>query len=195
MRWIGQARRAFDMMCERALSRFSHGSLLSDKQMIQDFIAETKMEIEATKLLCMYAAWHMDEHGSSASRLEIAMIKVYGTRMLYNAIDRAIQVHGALGYTTDLPLEEMYRVARASRLVDGADEVHKMTIAPPGVEGLRGRRRSAVGARAHSSGRGRGAVRPPPRRVDGQPLAACRRVGSRVRPARTGCRDRGRPRW
>ena len=57
------------------------------------------------------------------------MIKVYGTTMLYNAIDRAIQVHGALGYTTDLPLEEMYRMARASRLVDGADEVHKVTIA------------------------------------------------------------------
>lgn len=129
MRWIGQARRAFDMMCERSLSRYSHGSILSDKQMIQDMIAESKIEIEATKMLCMYAAWHMDMHGASASRVEIAMIKVYGTRMLYNVIDRAIQVHGALGYTTDLPLEEMYRNARASRLVDGADEVHKVTIA------------------------------------------------------------------
>jgi len=129
MRWIGQARRAFDMMCERALSRYSHGSLLSDKQMVQDFIASTKMEIEATKMLCMYAAWHMDNYGASASRVEIAMIKVYGTQTLFNAIDRAIQVHGALGYTADLPLEEMYRMARASRLVDGADEVHKVTIA------------------------------------------------------------------
>ena len=129
MRWIGQARRAFDMMCERALSRYSHGSLLADKQMVQDFIATTKMEIEATKMLCMYAAWCMDTRGASASRVEIAMIKVYGTQMLFNAIDRAIQVHGALGYTTDLPLEEMYRMARASRLVDGADEVHKVTIA------------------------------------------------------------------
>lgn len=129
MRWIGQARRAFDMMCERSLSRFSHGSLLSDKQMVQDFIASTKIEIEAAKMLCMHAAWHMDTHGASASRVEIAMIKVYGTQMLFNAIDRAIQVHGALGYTADLPLEEMYRMARASRLVDGADEVHKVTIA------------------------------------------------------------------
>ncbi len=129
MRWIGQARRAFDMMCERSLSRFSHGSLLSDKQMVQDFIANTKIEIEAAKMLCMHAAWHMDTHGASASRVEIAMIKVYGTQMLFNAIDRAIQVHGALGYTADLPLEEMYRMARASRLVDGADEVHKVTIA------------------------------------------------------------------
>ena len=128
MRWIGQARRAFDMMCERALSRTSHGSLLADKQMIQDMIAETKMEIEATKLLCMHAAWHMDLHGASASRTEIAMIKVYGTRMLYNAVDRAIQVHGSLGFSGDVPLENMYRQARASRLVDGADEVHKVTI-------------------------------------------------------------------
>ena len=115
-------------MGERALARSAHGSLLADKQMIQDMIAETKMEIEATKLLCMHAAWHMDRHGASASRTQIAMIKVYGTRMLYNAIDRAIQVHGALGYSADLPLEGMYRHARASRLVDGADEVHKVTI-------------------------------------------------------------------
>jgi acyl-CoA dehydrogenase len=129
MRWIGQARRAFDMMCERALSRYSHGSLLAEKQMIQDFIAESLIDIESAKMLCMNAAWHMDQYGASKSRTEIAMIKVYGTKMLYNVIDRAIQVHGALGYTTDLPLEEMYRNARASRLVDGADEVHKVTIA------------------------------------------------------------------
>jgi acyl-CoA dehydrogenase len=129
MRWIGQARRAFDMMCERALSRYSHGSLLAEKQMVQDFIAESLIDIETAKMLCMKAAWHMDQYGASKSRTEIAMIKVYGTRMLYNVIDRAIQVHGALGYTTDLPLEEMYRNARASRLVDGADEVHKVTIA------------------------------------------------------------------
>ena len=129
MRWLGQARRAFDMMCERALSRYSHGSLLAEKQMMQDFIAESLIDIETAKMLCMKAAWHMDKHGASRSRVEIAMIKVYGTKMLYNVIDRSIQVHGALGYTTDLPLEEMYRNARASRLVDGADEVHKVTIA------------------------------------------------------------------
>ena len=129
MRWIGQAQRAFEMMCERALSRDSHGSKLADKQMIQDFIAETRIEIESTRLLCLYAAWHMDQFGSSASRVEIAMIKVHGTKMLYNAIDRAIQVHGALGYSADLPLEEMYRMARAARILDGPDEVHKVTIA------------------------------------------------------------------
>jgi acyl-CoA dehydrogenase len=121
MRWIGQARRAFDMLCERAISRYSHGSLLAEKQMVQDFVAESLIDIETAKMLCMKAAWHMDKYGSSRSRTEIAMIKVYGTRMLHNVIDRAIQVHGALGYTTDMPLEEMYRWARASRLVDGAD--------------------------------------------------------------------------
>ncbi len=129
MRWIGQSQRALDMMCERALSRFAHGSLLAEKQMVQDFIAETRIDIASARLLCLHAAWHMDKHGSSASRTEIAMIKVYGTKMLFNAIDRAIQVHGALGYSADMPLEEMYRNARASRLVDGADEVHKVSIA------------------------------------------------------------------
>ena len=96
--------------------------------MIQDFIAESYFDIETAKLLCMKAAWHMDQVGASRSRVEIAAIKVYGTKMLYNVIDRAIQVHGALGYTTDIPLEEMYRNARASRLVDGADEVHRTTL-------------------------------------------------------------------
>ncbi|MXW59271.1 MAG: acyl-CoA dehydrogenase [Acidimicrobiia bacterium] len=129
MRWIGQSQRALDMMCERALSRFAHGSLLAEKQMVQDFIAETRIDIASARLLCLHAAWHMDKHGSSASRTEIAMIKVYGTKMLFNAIDRSIQVHGALGYSADMPLEEMYRNARASRLVDGADEVHKVSIA------------------------------------------------------------------
>ncbi len=135
MRWIGQSQRALDMMCERALSRFAHGSLLADKQMVQDFIAETRIDIASARLLCLHAAWHMDKHGSSASRTEIAMIKVYGTKMLYNAIDRSLQVHGSLGYSADMPLEEMYRNARASRLVDGADEVHKVSIARRTLKG------------------------------------------------------------
>ena len=135
MRWIGQSQRALDMMCERALSRFAHGSLLAEKQMVQDFIAETRIDITSARLLCLHAAWHMDKHGSSASRTEIAMIKVYGTKMLYNAIDRSIQIHGALGYSADMPLEEMYRNARASRLVDGADEVHKVSIARRTLKG------------------------------------------------------------
>ena len=134
MRWLGQSRRAFDMLCERALSRFTHGSLLAEKQMIQDWIAESYAEMQAARLLTLQAAWKMDQlheagrHHSDA-RVEIAMIKFWGAKVLYNVIDRAIQVHGSLGYTTDLPLESMYRAARAARIYDGPDEVHKVTVA------------------------------------------------------------------
>jgi acyl-CoA dehydrogenase len=129
MRWLGQSRRAFDMMCERALSRHAHGSTLAEKQMVQDWIAESAAEMQAARLLTLHAAWKMDQVGSSGARVEIAMIKFWGARVLYNVIDRAIQVHGALGYSTDLPLEEMYRHARAARIYDGPDEVHKVTVA------------------------------------------------------------------
>lgn len=129
MRWLGISKRAFDMMCERAVSRFSHGSLLSEKQMVQDWIATSHAEMQAARLLTLHAAWTMDKVGASNSRNEIAIIKFYGAKVLYNVIDRAIQVHGALGFSTDMPLERMYRGARSARLVDGADEVHKMTVA------------------------------------------------------------------
>ncbi len=129
MRWLGVSKRAFDMLCERAVSRFSHGSLLSEKQMVQDWIATSHAEMEAARLLTLHAAWRMDQVGASNARNEIAIIKFYGAKVLYNVIDRAIQVHGALGFSTDMPLELMYRRARAARLVDGADEVHKMTVA------------------------------------------------------------------
>jgi acyl-CoA dehydrogenase len=129
MRWIGQCNRAFEMMCERAVSRFAHGSTLSEKQMVQDWIAESATEIQAAKLLTLYAAYQMDKNGPFAARVEISMIKYWGARVLFNVIDRAIQVHGALGYTTDLPLEHMYRAARAARIYDGPDEIHKVTIA------------------------------------------------------------------
>ncbi|MDH3678390.1 MAG: acyl-CoA dehydrogenase family protein [Acidimicrobiia bacterium] len=129
MRWLGQSRRAFDMMCERAVSRYTHGSYLAEKQMIQDWVAESEAEMRAARLLTLQAAWHMDKHGASASRMEIAIIKWWGAKVLYNVIDRAIQVHGALGFSTDLPLESMYRAARAARIYDGPDEVHKVTVA------------------------------------------------------------------
>ena len=129
MRWLGISKRAFDMMCERAVSRFSHGSLLSEKQMVQDWVATCRAEMQAARLLTLHAAWKMDKVGASNAREEIAVIKFYGAAVLYNVIDRALQVHGALGFSTDMPLERMYRGARAARLVDGADEVHKQTLA------------------------------------------------------------------
>jgi acyl-CoA dehydrogenase len=117
------------MMCERAVSRTMHGRPLGDKQFVQDFIAESRTEIDAARLLTLHAAWHWDAHGASQTRVQIAQIKYWGARVLYNVIDRAIQVHGAMGFSTDLPLEAMYRQARNYRISDGADEVHKSFIA------------------------------------------------------------------
>lgn len=129
MRWLGQSQRAFDMLCERALTRYTAGSVLADKQIIQDWIATSATEMHAARLLTLHAAWKMDQVGAKATRVEIAMIKWWGAKVLYDVIDRAIQVHGALGVTSDLPLEQMYRSARAARILDGPDEVHKVSIA------------------------------------------------------------------
>ncbi len=129
MRWLGQSQRAFDMMCERALSRYTHGSLLAEKQTVQNWIADSRAEMHAARLMTLQAAWKMDKVGASASRDEIAMIKYYGATVLHNVIDRAIQTYGALGYSSDMPLESMYRWARAARIYDGPDEVHRQTVA------------------------------------------------------------------
>ncbi len=134
MRWLGQSQRAFDLLCERALTRYTKGSILADKQMVQEWIAQSYADREAARLLTLQAAWKMDKlhaegrHYSDA-RLEIAVIKFWGAKVLHEVIDRAIQIHGSLGYTTDLPLESMYRAARAARIYDGPDEVHKVTVA------------------------------------------------------------------
>ena len=129
MRWLGVARRAFDMMCERSVSRSVHGGPLSDKQTVQNWIADSAVEMEAARLLTLQAAWRIDQLGSSGARLDIAMIKYWGARVLLDVIDRAIQVHGSLGYSGDMPLEWMYRVSRAARIYDGPDEVHRATVA------------------------------------------------------------------
>ena len=129
MRWLGQSQRAFDMMCERALSRYTHGSVLAEKQTVQNWIADSMAEMHAARLMTLQAAWKMDKVGASASRVEIAMIKYYGAQVLYNVIDRALQTYGSLGYSSDMPLEHMYRAARAARIYDGPDEVHRQTVA------------------------------------------------------------------
>ncbi len=126
---------AFDMLCERAVSRTTHGSLLAEKQTIQNWVADSLAEMTAARLMTLYAAWKMDQEGAAAARTEIAMIKYYGAGVLYNVIDRAIQVHGSLGFSTDLPLESMYRQARAARIYDGPDEVHKVTVARRTLKG------------------------------------------------------------
>lgn len=129
MRFIGQANRAFEMMCERAVSRSVFGGLLAEKEFVQDFIAKSYVDIKTAKLLTLEGAYKIDKLGTKATRLEISSIKYYVAQVLFNVIDRAIQVHGALGYSSDLPLEQMYRYARAARIYDGPDEVHKMTVA------------------------------------------------------------------
>src|SRR5437763_1784838 len=104
-------------------------SARAEKQTVQNWIADSAAEMQGARLMTLHAAWKMDKEGSSAARVDIAMIKYFGAQVLYNVIDRAIQIHGALGYSTDLPLEAMYRHARAARLYDGADEVHRVTVA------------------------------------------------------------------
>jgi acyl-CoA dehydrogenase len=129
MRWIGQASRALDMLCERSLYRESHGSVLADKQTIQNWIADSWAELNAARLMTLQAAWKIDTHGVKAARTEISAIKYFGAAVLHNVVDRALQAHGALGYSADLPLEDMYRRARAARIYDGPDEVHRQVVA------------------------------------------------------------------
>jgi len=129
MRWLGVSRRAFDMLCERALTRYVHGSLLSEKQTVQNWIADSAAQMHAARLMTLQAAWKMDREGASAARQEIALIKFFGAGVLHDVVDRAVQIHGSLGYSTDLPLEAMYRFARAARLYDGPDEVHRQSVA------------------------------------------------------------------
>ena len=127
MRWIAQAETALDMMVERSLNRFSHGSLLAEKQGIQWMIADSTMELYQSKLMVLHAAYKIDNGDDFKS--EVSMAKHFVANSLNRIIDRAIQVHGALGYSTDTPLAHMFQQARWARFADGADEVHQMRIA------------------------------------------------------------------
>ena len=127
MRWLGQMQRAFDLMCSYSLGRKTFGEPLADKQTIQNWIAESAAEIQACRLMTMQAAQRIDE--GDEARVEISLIKFYAARVLGDVIDRALQVHGGLGMTEDTPLASMWRAARAGRIYDGPDEVHKMVVA------------------------------------------------------------------
>ena len=128
MRWLGQARRAFDMLCERALQREAFGKKLASHETVQNWIADSAAEMSAARLMTLHAAWMIDKYGAPAARKEISLIKFFGAKVLHDVIDRAIQIHGSLGYSSDLPLEEMYRHARAARMYDGPDEVHRQSV-------------------------------------------------------------------
>jgi len=127
MRWIAQAEMALDMMVDRSLNRYAHGSMLAEKQGIQWMIADSAMELYQCKLMVLHAAYKIDR--GEDFRTEVSMAKHFVANSLNRIIDRAIQVHGALGYSTDTPLAGMMQHARWARFADGADEIHQMRIA------------------------------------------------------------------
>ncbi len=129
MRVIGMAERAIDLMVERAGSRVAFGIPLAEQGVVQQQIAESRLEIEQARLLVLKAAWLIDNVGSKGARTEIAAIKVAAPRAALNVLDRAIQLHGGAGVSQDFPLAAMWAHARTLRLADGPDEVHLRTIA------------------------------------------------------------------
>jgi len=130
MRWMGICSRAFDLMCTRAATReISPGVPLGSKQLVQAMIADSRAEIDAARLSVLHTAEQIDRHGPFGAKNEISLIKFFAANVLQRVVDRALQVHGALGMTDDTPLAYWYREERAARLYDGPDEVHKISVA------------------------------------------------------------------
>ncbi len=127
MRWIGQIEQALEMLVDRAQKRYSHGSVLSEKQGIQWMMAESALELYSSKLMVLHAAYKIENEMDF--RAEVSMAKHHVANTLWNTVDRALQVHGALGYSNDSPLADMLINARWARIADGSDEVHLMRIA------------------------------------------------------------------
>jgi acyl-CoA dehydrogenase len=127
MRWLGQMQRAFELMCSYALEREAFGGPLADKQTVQNWIADSAAEIHACRLMTLDAARKIDE--GSEARVEVSVLKFYAARALNEVVDRAVQVHGARGLTDETPLAQMLAHARAGRIYDGPDEVHRMVVA------------------------------------------------------------------
>jgi acyl-CoA dehydrogenase len=129
MRAIGASERAIELMCKRAVKREAFGGALAEKQFVQDFVAKSRIEVDQARLLTLNAAWQMDTVGKREARQAISMIKVVAANVVMDVLDRAMQVHGALGVSDDTPLAMLWRNLRMLRLADGPDEVHKMVIA------------------------------------------------------------------
>ncbi|MGK0291022.1 MAG: acyl-CoA dehydrogenase [bacterium] len=130
MRWIGVCNRAFEMMCERVSERMiTSTKTLSEMGIVQGQVAESAAEIQAARLMVLHAAWMIETVGAKAARDEISMIKYYVANVMQRVVDRAIQVHGALGMTDYTILSLFYREERAARIYDGPDEVHKVSVA------------------------------------------------------------------
>lgn len=129
MRTIGQCELALEMMCDRALERQTFGRPLADRANIQDWIAQSRFEIDQARLLMLRAAWRMDNEGARAARVDVSAIKVVAARLQTTVLDRAMQVFGAAGITPDTPLSYLWTWGRALRFIDGPDEVHMMVVA------------------------------------------------------------------
>ena len=129
MRAIGTCERAIEMMCRRANGRSAFGTRLAEKQFVQEFVFQSRAETDQARLLIMQAAWRIDSAGKRAARQEIGIAKVVAANVVMSVLDRAVQVHGALGITDDTPLAALWRGFRFLRLADGPDEVHKMAVA------------------------------------------------------------------
>ena len=129
MRWIGICERVFDLMCTRAATRkIDEEKTLASRQIIQAWVAEARAEIDAAKMLTLRAAWTIENQGFHAARDQVSIIKFYVADVMMRLIDRAIQVHGALGITSDTLLAHYYVHERGARIYDGPDEVHKMVV-------------------------------------------------------------------
>ncbi len=131
MRWLGICSRAFDLLCRRASERVisPDGKTLGTRQIIQSWIAESAAEIQAARLMTLHAAWRIETVGAKEARDDISLIKFVVANTMQRVVDRALQVHGGLGMTDDTILAFFYRFERAARIYDGADEVHKASIA------------------------------------------------------------------
>lgn len=130
MRTVGQIKRAFDMMCQRALSRTTKGEMLADKQMVQEKIADSWIEMEAFRLLVLRTAWRIDQFNDYVKvRKDIAAIKAMMPKVYHDVVSRCIQIHGALGVSNELPLSGMLLSSYVMGIADGPTEVHKVTIA------------------------------------------------------------------
>lgn len=130
MRWIGICERAFELMCKRAATRqLSDNKFLGQQQIIQAWIAECRANINAARLMVLHTAYSMEKNGAKATKEEISTIKFFVADVLMKTLDKAIQVHGALGITDDTLLSFWYRHERGARIYDGPDEVHKISLA------------------------------------------------------------------
>jgi acyl-CoA dehydrogenase len=130
MRWIGICERAFDLMCRRAATRdLGRDRPLGSRQIVQAWIAESRAEIDAARLMVLHAAWTIEQRGFAAARDQISLIKFHVANVMLGVVDRAIQAHGALGITSDTVLAHFYAHERGARIYDGPDEVHKVSVA------------------------------------------------------------------